>query len=404
MINMSYIQEKINMAEREEILKKHPYKIWQGISDKKWHTYLPDQRGRIPRKRNTRDELEDVIVKFYKSKIESDDQNDDPNSIKSKTFEQCYWNWRKVQDELIDSPNTPVKYNTDYQRFFECTDFSLKEMRTITSEDVQVFIKHKIKELKLCKSATKSLFGYIRRVFYSARINKVIDDNPIDLLEAKNFYKYCTQSKRSTKEQIISDTDIAKLNEKYDHDTKEKPNYIPLFAVEFASLTAMRVGEISALKWEDISDIEITINKSEKYNRQTKEYYIDLTKNRKERKFPITDGIAKLLRRIKFIEIQYGYLCEWVFADANGRIHAPVISSCMKNKCRQIKIEEKGIHAWRKTVNSKMRESGVPSTVAGSLLGHSAQVNERYYTYDVSNIDSKKKIIEDVNKKVKEYA
>lgn len=40
----------------------------------------------------------------------------------------------------------------------------------------------------------------------------------------------------------------------------------------------MRVGEISALKWEDINENYISINKSEKYNRNTKEYYIGKTK------------------------------------------------------------------------------------------------------------------------------
>ena len=42
MIDISSIQEKIEMKRREEILSKHPYKIWQG-TDGKWRTYLPDK-------------------------------------------------------------------------------------------------------------------------------------------------------------------------------------------------------------------------------------------------------------------------------------------------------------------------------------------------------------------------
>ena len=38
MINMSKVQEQVEMNKREEILKKHPYSIWLG-SDGKWHTY-----------------------------------------------------------------------------------------------------------------------------------------------------------------------------------------------------------------------------------------------------------------------------------------------------------------------------------------------------------------------------
>ena len=86
-----------------------------------------------------------------------------------------------------------------------------------------------------------------------------------------------------------------------------------------------------------------------------------------------------------------------MFANENGRIHAPVISSCTKNKCRQIGITEKGIHAYRKTVNSKLRCNGVSAVVASSLLGHSKQVNEQYYTFDITSIEDKVNIMSKVN-------
>lgn len=162
----------------------------------------------------------------------------------------------------------------------------------------------------------------------------------------------------------------------------------------------MTKAELSALKWEDIHETYIFISKSEKYNRIEKKYYIDQTKNKEDRKFPVSEEIRNLLDRVKKAEIRSGYVCEWVFANQNGRIHAPVISSCLKNKCRQIGMEEKGIHAFRRTVNSKMRCSGVPATVAASLLGHTEEVNENYYTYDVSSFAEKQRIVEQINRSV----
>ena len=43
MINTALVQEKIEMQKREELLNKHPYKIYQG-KDGKWYTYLPDKK------------------------------------------------------------------------------------------------------------------------------------------------------------------------------------------------------------------------------------------------------------------------------------------------------------------------------------------------------------------------
>lgn len=234
----------------------------------------------------------------------------------------------------------------------------------------------------------------------SALINKVLYENPIEYLEAKQFYKYCTEKKKSPEQRVVSDFDMKRLYERFQKDYDRKPDYIPTYAVELATLTGMRVGELSALKWEDIHETYIFISKSEKYNRIEKKYYIDQTKNKEDRKFPVSEEIRNLLDRVKKAEIRSGYVCEWVFANQNGRIHAPVISSCLKNKCRQIGMEEKGIHAFRRTVNSKMRCSGVPATVAASLLGHTEEVNENYYTYDVSSFAEKQRIVEQINRSV----
>ena len=38
MIDMSYVQEQIEMNKRKELLEKHPYEIWEG-KDGKWYTY-----------------------------------------------------------------------------------------------------------------------------------------------------------------------------------------------------------------------------------------------------------------------------------------------------------------------------------------------------------------------------
>lgn len=388
MIDLSYVQEQVKMNKRKEFLEKHTYKIWEG-KDGKWRTYLPGNNpGRKMVKRSTQKEIEDVVIKYYKGLQEK---------VVPKTFNEVYWHWRSVQDQTV-SANSVSKYNTDYKRYFDNTEFSAKRIENITEEDIKIFIINKVKCLKMCKKACKTLFGYIKNTIRSALINRVISDDPMEFLEAKQFYKYCTEPQFPREKKLISDLDMKMLYQKFMEDYQKHPNYIPTYAVHFASLTGMRVGEISALSWDCITDKYIIINKSEKYNRQTKEYYIDKTKNGKDRIFPMTDDIQKLLESVKRVELHNGYICEWVFANESGRIHAPVISSCAKNKCLQLGIDVKGIHSYRKTINSKLRCNGVSPTVAASLLGHSVEVNEQYYTFDVVGIEQKGQIISKIGK------
>lgn len=391
MINPSYVQEQIEMDKRRQLLEKHPYKIGEG-KDGKWRTYLPDQEcGRKMVKRNSQKSVEDVVIKYYKELEEKEI---------IKTFDETYQHWRSIQDNLI-SDNSIVKYTTDYKRYFEKTIFSKKNINEITEEDIKVFICETVKTKKLCKKACKTLFGYIRNTMNSARINKMIKDNPMEFLEAKQFYKYCTDILKPQEKRLVSDSDMESLYQKFREDYKKQPEYIPTYAVHLASLTGMRVGEISALSWDCVKDTYIVIDKSEKFNRLEKEYYIDKTKNGKDRVFPITEEIRVILDLVKRVEMQNGYISEWVFSNKSGRIHAPIISSCIKNKCRQIGIDEKGIYAFRKTVNSKLRCNGVSATIAAGMLGHTAEVNEQYYTFDISSIKEKAEIISEINRKRK---
>lgn len=386
-IDMASVEEKLEMKQRDRILNQHPFSIWQGKNGK-WYTYLPDpEKNRILAKRKDKKSLEDLLVDFYCRTQEK----------KSVTFDEMYFKWRKVQDQLV-CDNTAVKYDSDYKRYFKDEEFSNIAINRITEETVKVFICQSVKKKKLCKKACKTLFGYIRNVIKSALINKYIKDDPMKYLEANMFYKYCHDEKKTVEQRTVSDFDMKRLYERFEMDYEKKPNYIPTYAVELATLTGMRVGELAALKWEDVCENHIHICRSEKYNRKKNMYYIDETKNKEVRDFPLSPEIRSVLDRVKKAEARCGYISEWIFANEDGRIHAPMISSCMKNKCRQIKMDEKGIHALRRTLNSKMKCNGVPTTIAAALLGHSEEVNRQYYTYDVSNFNEKIKIISEINK------
>ena len=388
MIDVEHIKKAVEVKKRENILLKHNYKIWEG-KDGCFRTYLSDPNGRKLIKRKTLRKLEDVLIAYYSER----------DSL-PKTFRDVYWEWRAVQDLLVESANTPVKYDTDYTRYFENAGFSDKPIDILTLDDVKVFIVQTTRKHQLCKKAIKTLFGYIDRVIQFAVTHKYISENILQYVAAKDFYKYATPSKRSQKTQVFSPTDLKLLRKQLMEDHQAQPGYIPSYAVELAILTGMRVGELAALKWDHINEDGILIDQSEKYNRQEKKYFIDKTKNKKDRFFPMTSEIQGILKAVKRAEIENGYLTEWVFSNGSGRVHAPVISSCIKTKCRQIGIEEHGIHALRKTLNSQFRHDGVPVTVASSLLGHTEAVNDSYYTFDISDLSEKTEIVQKANKKI----
>lgn len=378
------VRECLEDMERKSVLKQHSYKITQG-KDGYWRTYVKDSTkasGCRLIKKSTEKKLLDELVKYYKE-------------VENKpTFRDCYFQWREVQDNLVED-NTIYKYNTDYRRFFKGKNFENLKMEEITEDKLKLFFYESIKQNSLTKCAFKKLFGYVNNTFDKAHREKVIAENPMSYFKCKQFYKLCVEVEKPLGKQVFSDKEVEKILDKLHEQNGTYPDYIPNYAVEFAYLTGMRVGEIVALRWDSVNfdDGYFVIDRSEKYDRITKEISISTTKNKKARKFPIDEAIEKLLYKIMDIQIEYNIDSDWIFADTYGRIHASVVSSCIKNKCRQLGIPERGIHAFRKTFNSNMRCSGVSEVVAASLLGHSPQVNRDYYTFDVSSMKDKLEIV-----------
>ena len=63
MLDIGVIQQQIEMAEREKILKQHNNRIWKG-ADNRYRTYIQDgERRKLVCKRSKKD-LEDELKKF----------------------------------------------------------------------------------------------------------------------------------------------------------------------------------------------------------------------------------------------------------------------------------------------------------------------------------------------------
>lgn len=391
MIDISYMQEQVEMKKREEILKRHPYNIWEDKNEY-WNTYLPDGNKRRRIKKKDKNDLIDIVVMFWKSESHN-------------SFKERYDIWIDRQIACGRSDNTIYKYKCDFKRFFLGDEICEKEITKINDEYICLFIQRLLKRKQITYRALKGMFGYMNGVFEKAIIDKVIENNPCKYVDLPTFKCQCEEEKGNiTTKRILSTEEknslLRKLNTSYDC----KPNYIVKYAVELAMYTGMRVGELSALRWEDIdfNKKEIIIRHSEKQSRLTKEYTVSTTKNCKVRVIPLTDEMQDVLFRAKEAEIKNGFLTEYVFSNENGRIHARVISNCARNTTMSKEFSNpKSIHAIRRTVNSDMRCNGVSPIVTAALLGHTVKVNSENYTYDVSDMSYKQSVVAQINKNIK---
>lgn len=392
-IDLSDVQRQIMERERKNVLEKHIYKIWQGENGK-WYTYLPDSTKKNNRKlikRNDKKSLEDVIVDFYK-----EDKHTGPKNFK-ELFDM-YVNFQRKEAGVSD--NTYSRYCYDYNRFFAGTEFESMRLSQINSEVVRAFITNRTKELSLRKKSMDSMYGLIKSSFHYGMMYEYVDNNPVFILPKKMFSKYCYTPAKIPGRRTVSDAQMSALNDILQKDFVTKPEYIPSYAVKLATMTGLRSGELAALKWSDIHGNMLVVDESEKYNRVKKQYVIEKTKNNEDRIVPLSKESIQLLERVRKIKKIFGFdNSEFIFSNEKGKVNVRTISDCARNKSIQAGIDAKSIHAIRRTVNSNLRKNGMSAAMAASIMGHSPEVNERSYTYDIADFEEKLDCMEVINSK-----
>lgn len=392
-LDKSTVAEWKEMADRQAYLEQHSYNIWLA-SDGYWKTKVPkgDDKGlRLIKKKNKSD-LEDALIEYYKS------------HSKQYAFKDRFSIWVSRQRNCGRTGNTIQKYLSDYKRFFEGYPFEKLDIRDINEEVLSQHILQVLNEKKVRWRAFKDIMGYVSGVFDKAVRDRIVSENPCKYLDLPIYKRYCYMPPvKTTRERTLSQEDTHTLLEKIRNPRAHNANIMSCFAIEMAMYTGMRVGELAAIMWEDIILDEglMLIRHSEKYDRETKKSYISITKTGKQRIFPLTDDIIDLLNRIREYELDRGWLGDYVFCDKEGRLTKSKISDAARNYTMSDDFSGiKSIHAIRRTFNSQLKCSGVSSTIASSLLGHTERVNEQNYTYDVSELAEKRQIVTRVTQNV----
>lgn len=400
-IDLQNVQQQIEMKKRQKILNAHPYDIVYNEKRGRWFTRFKVDGVLTQRHRGSREELESLIVEFYLNGEKFDDsKSDEENAI---PFQKAHDRWEQVQEEYGKEPNTLYRYHSDWNRFFLGTEFAKKNILTMTSYDIESFMINTIKEKRLKRQAGIDLFGYIKGVFYTAVIDRVIpkDENPCDLVDKKRFRKYYNRDKKSINERTLSISEIQKLVERLNKDVTERPTCLSPYGVRLALLTGMRSGEICGLRWSHISDCDILICESEKYNQKTKTYYNSDTKTEKDRIMPITKELKDFFDDMKKLQERYGSTEDFVISVGKKKLHTRNLSDYMIKASKKLGFNvSKNIHAIRRTFNSYLRQDGTSAILAGSIIGNTAAVNDKHYTYDICDLDTKHKLVAGVENKM----
>lgn len=381
-IDVPNIQSILEMQKRQELLNNHPYKIWCG-SNGKWYTYLPDKKkGRILKKRNNKKDIEEAIITYWNE------------TINSPTIEEIFNEWNDYRLELKKiSKSSHTRLQQVFKRHY--SEFGKKRIKDITENEFIEFLERQIPEHSLSAKAFASLKTITKGILKRAKRKELISYNAEDVLSQLDISNNeFNKTIKEDYEEVFNEQET-QIAIKYLKDNLDIRNS----AILLMFITGTRIGEIVALKPEDINVEKntIKIRRTEtRYKENHKTIYeVKLFSKTQSgnREIVIPINYQWLLRNLK----TYSENKEWVFMEKNKRLTTLLIRKRVYKMCKETNIYKKSPHKIRATYDTILLDANLDKRFIKDQMGHSdITTSEKYYHRNRKSLEKKSKIINSI--------
>lgn len=380
-IELSHIEEQVEMNKRKELLEKHPYRIWEG-KDQYWHTYLSGEDGkRIAVKRKHREDVEQIVIDYWEQQFD--------NPTIKEVFDE--WNDRRLELKKI-AESTHLRYQFIFQRHFG--EFGKRRIKTVEPEEFEEFLEEQIPKYDLKSKAFINLKALVRGMLKRAKKRKLISFNISEIFDDID----------------VSDKDFAPNLKSIDHEVfneKEMPMAVEWLMSQRSLLnlgvillfvTGLRIGELAALKWEDWDGCALRIHRTEtRYKGEGKEYIYKIKDYPKTpagvRSAVIPPHCMWIMDEIKELNPDG----EFIFEKNGVRIRTYTFRKRVYRMCKMMNTAKKSPHTIRKTYASILLDNQIPEKNIIEFMGHTdIQVTKDHYAKDRKNNKIKAELLDTI--------
>lgn len=387
MLDTALVQEKIEMQKREEMLKKHPFAIWQG-KDGKWRTYLPEKDGRKLIKRSTEKSICDIVVDYWKAQLENPTLNEAFN---------MYNDSRLSVNQISQASH--LRYIQDFNRFFE--PWKKRRIKSITADELCDFMEERAAELDLTskafsnfKTITKGLF---KRAYRKKWVDFRIEEEVLEVIDLSE--KRFRKNQKEDYQEVFSEEEFSE----YVNYLSANPDLWNL-ALLLILVTGLRGGEIVALSYDDIEVREdffvINVHHTETRYKDGEGKYVYEVKDTPKSEA----GIRQAVVPKQFYWIYKELLKNrkgnrYIFTNPNhgNRFTTNSLRRRQERNCKKLKFYQKSPHKGRKTYGSILLDNKLDNNMILQQMGHAdISTTENHYHGNMKNIEKKVDIISNI--------
>jgi len=319
-------------------------------------------------------------------------QEKESRHIDNLTLSTLYKEWLDYKKTITASNNTILRHEQHFKKYFKGTQLFSMSLSKVDKLTLQAFcnelvktggIKEIEKQEPLTRKEWTNIKTILKGMFEYALDKGYIQVNSFE--RVKITVKYKQVNKKSAKTEIYNTEEYENLHRWLDDMFIETEDLVYL-AVKFQSYTGLRVGELVALKWEDVisSTHLLHITKEEVKDKETNHYHVvGHTKTHQDRLIRLTTKAVEVLEKAYERKGQN----EFIFTRNHERITSRQIAYVLSKYAKYEGVAVKSSHKLRKTFASRLSDNNVPKDYIRETLGHTSLATTDLYIFS-SKTDS----------------
>lgn len=353
------------------IKEVHHYKISYLENCKRWNTYVKKPTGgRKEIKAQTEREIYEKLWKYY--------------GFESITVYTLFWKWFEYAKDFTSSSNTLDRHRQYFQKYLSESDLLHKNVDEFDSSELSAECNRLVTAFDMSYKTWQNFKGVLGGMFEYACKKHYTATNYMTEVKIKVKFRQVTKKESATE---VYNTDEYKDQKRYMYG-KFWETHDPVFAqILFQDFTGLRIGELTALRWSDLTEKGLHVTCEEVYDRfggcdKRRYRVVHHTKTYTDRYVTLPDQATDLLKHLDSST-------EFIFSrKETGRITSRQVTYQLEKYAKVEDLQVKRSHKTRKTYASNLAAGGIQLDKIRTQLGHASLRTTLSYIYDTSVDDS----------------
>ncbi len=388
-IDLSRVRNEMIKAEIDKVIADtHTSPITQG-PDGRWRTSVYEGKKRRLIAKKSLDDLKLEVYCFYTGISKED-------AFKDHTLETIYPKWLDYKKIHTTAQSYINRIDSVWRNHYVGSEIITIPIDKLTKLTLDEWAHNLIIDNNLDRKQYYNITMIMRQVLDYAVELGLIPFNPFARVKVDGKRMFRKSKKKPSNTQVFSREELKDMErlawEDFEKKNHPKNQLVPL-AMLFQFQTGLRIGEVCAVKYEDIEGNKLHVCRM--YRNGTDDVIDDTKGTFGDRYVFLTDKAISLLEEVDKRKNELNVNNEYIFSLDDKPLSYYALKKLYPSYCDKLGIISKSSHKARKTFISALIDGGVNLNTVREIVGHNDErTTLNCYCYDRNNDEEKRKMIQ----------